>query len=155
MREGVGNSHCPLIKELAISLRNLSPKWHYMKMLLFWMMKGLLPVHPEGMLCGFVKPRQAPLALQNKKSPLVTNTRIHLHGKNSLAVKAHFSTNQPLPQFGFCTNHTSLMQLWTAKAEYVQASNSVSPCTSQAARDSPMRGSGQRWQQRLHSSTIF
>lgn len=78
-------------------------------MLLLLKVECLLPINPKGALRGLVKPCQMPLALHNKKFLFVTNTRIHLHGRNSLTVKAHFSTNQPLLKFWFCMNHMPLM----------------------------------------------
>lgn len=96
------------------------PKIYNSKMLL---LEGrcLLPPNPKGVLCGWVKHCQMPLALHTKKFPLVTNTRIHLHGRNSLTVKAHFSTNQPLLKFWLYMNHTPLMSLWTAKGEWMKS----------------------------------
>ena len=79
-------------------------------MLLLLRVKCLLPTNPEGVLCRLAKPCRMYLALQNKKFPFVTNTRIHLHGRDSLTVKAHFSTNQPLLKFWFCMNHTPLLR---------------------------------------------
>ena len=84
------------------------PKIPNTKKLLLLRVKCLLPTNPEGVLCRLAKPCPMYLALQNKKFPFVTNMRIHLHRRDSLTVKAHFSTNQPLLKFWFCMNYMPL-----------------------------------------------